>query len=179
MGTAPNAGPDDAPIEVEPPMDRLEDLYVRYVPAATRLAYFLTGERDQAQDLVQEAFVRIAGRFRHLRDIEDFERYLKRTVVNLYASGLRRRRLERAWLERERQRPQMPSLAEDPVERDAMWVALRRLPERQRVALVLRFYEDLSEQDTAHLLHTSVSAVNALVARALRALRDDLDRSER
>jgi RNA polymerase sigma factor (sigma-70 family) len=74
----------------------LEDLYVRHAPAALRLAFFLTGDRELAQDLVQDAFVRIAGRFGHLRTPDAFEAYLRRTIVNLFTSHLRRLRLERA-----------------------------------------------------------------------------------
>jgi DNA-directed RNA polymerase specialized sigma24 family protein len=74
---------------------RLEELYVRNAPSALRTAYFLTGDADLAEDLVQEAFVRIAGRFGHLRTPEAFPAYLRRTIVNLFTSHLRRRALER------------------------------------------------------------------------------------
>src|SRR5262249_41105677 len=80
---------------------RLAELYERHVGAAMRLSYLLTGNQQQAEDLVQEAFVRCVGRFRHLRVPDAFESYLRRTIVNLHTSGLRRKRLERAWLARE------------------------------------------------------------------------------
>src|SRR5215218_8241881 len=76
----------------------LGELYARHAGAAVGLAYLLTGDRHHAEDLAQEAFVRLAGRFRHLRDVGAFEAYLRRTVVNLFTSQLRRRRLERAYL---------------------------------------------------------------------------------
>src|SRR4030095_13398602 len=79
----------------------LADLYERHAPAAGRLAYLLTGDLVLAEDLVQEAFVRVVGRFRHLRVPDAFEAYLRRTIVNLHTSQLRRRRLERAYLEGE------------------------------------------------------------------------------
>src|SRR3954452_23142300 len=79
---------------------RLEDLYVQDAPAALRLAYFLTGDRELAEDLVQEAFVRMAGRFSHLREPDLVPVYLRRTVVNLYTSHLRRRRVEQDWSRR-------------------------------------------------------------------------------
>ena len=90
--------------EPETRSDGLADLYVLHVAAAMRLAYLLTGNRDQAEDLVHEAFVRCAGRFRHLRVPDAFDAYLRRAIVNLQTSGLRRKRLERAWLRRERYR---------------------------------------------------------------------------
>jgi RNA polymerase sigma factor (sigma-70 family) len=83
----------------------LEELYVRTAPAALRLAYFLTGDRQLAEDLVQEAFVRVAGRFHHRRVPDDFSGYLRRTIVNTFTSQLRRRRLERAWVARQPPEP--------------------------------------------------------------------------
>jgi len=154
---------------------RLEEAYLRNAPSGLRFAYFLTGNREQAEDLVQEAFVRVAGRFGHLRMDDRFDAYLRRTIVNLYTSGLRRRRLERRWMEREAEpaaRATSPA-ADAAASRDDLWVRLQVLPERQRAALVLRYYEDLSEQETASLLGCSVGAVNQLVVRATRALRDD------
>ena len=154
---------------------RLEEAYLRNAPAGLRFAYFLTGDREQAEDLVQEAFVRVAGRFGHLKMDDRFDAYLRRTIVNLFTSGLRRRRLERRWIEREAQpaaRATAPA-ADESAARDDMWVRLQALPVRQRAAVVLRYYEDLSEEDTAALLGCSVGAVNQLVVRATRVLRDD------
>lgn len=153
---------------------RLEDLYVRHAPAALRLAFFLTGDRELAQDLVQDAFVRITGRFGHLRQPDSFDRYLRRTIVNLFTSHLRRVRLERAELARERaERPPDPPPL-DAVEHDELVRALRHLPERQRAAVVLRYYEDLTERETAEIMRCSTSAVNSLVSRAMVTLRDEM-----
>ena len=66
--------------------------------AAGRLAYLLTGDRDVAEDLVQDAFVRLSGRFVHLRDPRAFPAYLQRTIVNLARSRLRRLRVERSYV---------------------------------------------------------------------------------
>src|SRR5438034_767669 len=86
----------------EPPM--MAELYARYVPSGMRLAYVLTGDLQHAEDLAHEAFVRCVGRFAHLRAREAFESYLRRTIVNLHTSGIRRRYVERRWLEREGRR---------------------------------------------------------------------------
>src|SRR2546425_9958607 len=80
---------------------RLGELYVRHGDAAVRLAYLLTGDRALAEDLVQDAFVKLAGRLVHLRDPGAFDAYLRRTVVNLANSYYRRKRLERAYLKRQ------------------------------------------------------------------------------
>ena len=150
----------------------LEELYERHAPAAGRLAYLLTGDRALAEDLVQEAFVRLVGRFRHLRVPDAFEAYLRRTIVNLHTSHLRRRRLERVFLEREKAsaRPADPGMP-DLGAREELWRALQALPSRQRAAVVLRFYEDLSERETADALGSSPAAVKSLVARAMGTLR--------
>jgi len=157
---------------------RLEDIYVRNAPGALRLAYFLTGDRELAEDLMQEAFVRVAGRFQHLREPDDLPAYLRRTIVNLFTSHLRRRRLERAWLWREGGRVPAASEADLPT-RDDLWRTLALLPERQRAAIVLRYYEDLSEQEAAHVLGCSVGALNQLVVRAKTTLRQHLEDDDR
>ena len=79
----------------------LEELCVRHAPAAQWLAYFLTGDPEAARDLVQDAFVKMASRFRHLRQPDAFDAYLRRTIVNLHASGLRRLKVERSSMARE------------------------------------------------------------------------------
>jgi RNA polymerase sigma factor (sigma-70 family) len=74
----------------------LSDLYVRHAPEGIRLGFLMTGDRALAEDLVQEAFARLIGRLRHLRDPGAFGAYLRRTVVNLATSHFRRRQVERA-----------------------------------------------------------------------------------
>lgn len=153
---------------------RLADLYVRHAPAGFRLAYLLTGDRDVAEDLLQDAFVKLVGRLRHLRQPDAFEAYLRRTIVNLSHNQSRRRALERAQVEREtRERDAGSAQPDVPLEQD-MRQALLALPQRQRAAIVLRFYEDLSERETAELLRCRPATVRSLVFRAMRLLRADL-----
>ncbi len=157
----------------------LAEMYVRHAPAAVGLAYLLTGDRHLAEDLVQEAFVRLAGRFHHLRNPDAFEAYLRRTIVNLFTSHLRRRRVERAYLAREGGRFRPERDEPDPAIRDEMWRAVQRLPERQRAAVVLRYYEDLSERDAAEIMRCSVPAMKSLTARAMETLRALVGSEER
>lgn len=156
---------------------RLEELYERNAPSALRTAYFLTGDRDLAEDLVQEAFVRVAGRFGHLRTPDAFPAYLRRTIVNLFTSNLRRRALEREWLRRQTSEP--VTFQGDPETRDDLWRALAVLPARQRAAVVLRYYEDLPEREAAAILGCSTGALHQLVTRATATLRDNLAGDER
>jgi len=159
---------------------RLGELYLRYADDAVRLAYLLTGDRPLAEDLVQDAFVRLAGRLAHLRDEGAFEAYLRRTVVNLSRSYFRHRKVERAYLERTGRAPAERSAAmPDLGDRDALWAALARLPQRQRAALVLRYYEDLSERQIADVLRAPVGTVKSLLSRGLRTLRDEIGGEER
>lgn len=161
---------------VEPDGGSMAELYTRYVPAGIRLAYLLTGDRQQAEDLAHEAFVRCVGRFGHLRGHGAFDSYLRRAIVNLRTSALRHRRVEREWLRREGPRAVAATTKQHDVDqREDLWRSLARLPSRQRSALVLRYYEDLSERDTADALGCSVAAVKSLVARGSDALRVQLE----
>ena len=120
---------------------------------------------------MQDAFVKLAGRLAHLRDPDAFDAYLRRTVVNLANSHFRRKRLERAYVERLKQAPSPEVEADDPGMRDDLWRRLQALPERQRAALILRFYEDLSEQRIADVLGCRPGTVKSLLSRGLERLR--------
>jgi RNA polymerase sigma-70 factor (sigma-E family) len=149
----------------------LGDLYVRHSPEGIRLAFLLTGDRALAEDLVQEAFA-LVGRLRHLRDPGAFGTYLRRTIVNLATSHFRRRRVERAYLERTATAPETNVNEELGA---TMHDALLRLPERQRAAIVLRFYEDLSDVQMAEVLRCSRGTVRSLVSRGMTTLRSELE----
>jgi RNA polymerase sigma-70 factor (sigma-E family) len=150
---------------------------------ALRVAYLLTGDRALAEDLMQEAFVRVLGRFRDLRNGDAFWWYLRRTIVNLSNSHFRRLRVERAHLARERST--VLGMAEigaaavtDVEERERMRAALAGLRPQQRAAIVLRFYEDLSEAETADILGCAVGTVKSMVSRGMASLRGELTRGE-
>lgn len=157
---------------------RLGELYGRHAPEVARLAYLLTGDRALAEDLVQDAFVRIIGRFRDLRNPDSFHWYLKRTVVNLANSYFRRVRIERFHREREGGVPRADGAPVDVEAREEMWRSLQMLPQRQRAAIVLRFYEDLSEAQVAEVMSCPVGTVKSLVSRGLKRLRAELGSGE-
>jgi RNA polymerase sigma-70 factor (sigma-E family) len=151
---------------------RLADLYWSHSTDALRLAFLLTGDQHAAEDIVQDAFVRLFGRFNELRNRDAFEIYLRRTVVNLSRDRFRRMRVERDRVAR----ATTPSSQIEPgsqlEDREQIRNALRNLPHRQRAALVLRFYVDLSEQQTAEVLECSVPAVKSLISRATGTLKE-------
>src|SRR5262245_55838120 len=157
----------------------LEALYVEHAPAALRFAFYLCGDREQARDLVQDAFVKVAGRFAYLRKPDVFGTYLRRTIFNLHTSRLRRLRLEREYVSREGHQVRPNHTDEDPAARDEVWQEILHLPPRQRAAIVLRFYEDLSERESAEILGCSVGALNQLVSRATATLRKRFGKDER
>jgi RNA polymerase sigma-70 factor (sigma-E family) len=178
---------DDIPLSpmraAEVPMTRRKrraaDLYRQHAAHAVQLAYLLTGDRYRAEDLVQDAFVRLLGRFHDLRKPESFPFYLRRTIVNLSRDHFRR-------LQRERSLPNMPTQSAEIDhqmgridDRDELLQALQDLPPRQRAAVVLRFCEGLTEHETAEVLETSTGAVNSLVSRGLGTLRERMGGVER
>jgi RNA polymerase sigma-70 factor (sigma-E family) len=154
---------------------RLADLYEIHGPHALRLAYVLTGDREVAQDLVQDAFVRLAGRFANLRDPKAFHSYLLKTIVNLANMHFRRKRIERAYVDS--RRPERCDERLPDIEGyEEIRAALMKINSRQRAAIVLRFYEDLTEAQTAEVLGCATGTVKSLVHRGLQTLRTEIQR---
>ena len=152
----------------------LADLYVAHAPDGIRLAFLLTGDRVLAEDLVQDAFTRLVGRLRHLRDPGAFGAYFRRSIVNLATSHFRHRRVERAYLERVAAAPTATTNVNEELD-ETMHRVLLELPQRQRAAIVLRFYEDLSDVQTAEILRCSPGTVRSLVTRGMKTLRQALE----
>lgn len=149
----------------------LDDLYVAHAPAATRLAFLLTGDRDLAQDLVHDAFIRAAGRFQHLRSAGSFGPYLRRVVVNLSRDHFRKRAVEKRSLDKARADTLDRVESHDPSDRSSVMPALAQLPYRQRVAIVLRYYEDMTENQVADAMDVSHRAARSLLSRGMATLR--------
>lgn len=144
-------------------------LYNEHYPRFVRLAFVLTSDHELAEEIVQDAFARVWRGWGKVRDPTAAVEYLRRTVVNLANSSLRRRYL------RMRTRLHAPSPAQaDPTARVAMVDALRKLAPRQRACVVLRYLEDLSEEDTASALRVSVGTVKSQTHKALQRLRREL-----
>lgn len=156
---------------------RLADLYGEHAGAALRLAFLLTRDADVAEDVCQEAFVRLGGRLGRLRDPERAAGYLFRIVVNL--SRGHGRRMQRARATEERLGTTGHPAAPDPTAHDEITRALLQLPLRQRAAIFFRYFEDLSERQTADALGCTVGAVRSLTFRAFETLRRDLQEVDR
>jgi RNA polymerase sigma factor (sigma-70 family) len=152
----------------------IEELYLEHVGEATRLAYLLTGDTQLSQDLAHDAFVRAAGRLSSLRRPEAFGPYLRRAVVNACTSHHRHARVVRSFMDR--QRGVEPVAATIDVEgRDEIVRAIGALPPRQRAAVVLRYWADLSEVEMAEAMGSTIPAVRGLLHRALATIRTELE----
>jgi len=161
----------DAASEHAAPASKLAQLYASTGAASVRLAFLLTGDRALAEDIAQDAFVRVVGRLGHLRDPGAFDAYLRRAIVNLAKNHHRRKAIERRFLSRSAPPEAVPPPERQVVDRHAIVAALGRLSERQRAAIVLRYYEDLSEDAIAEILRCRPATVRSLVARGVQSLR--------
>jgi RNA polymerase sigma factor (sigma-70 family) len=149
---------------------RLEDLYRAHAPDTLRLAYLLTGDRALAEDLAQDALVKVLGRFHDLRNRDAFWWYLRRTM----------------WCRSHYRHRRRAGLAGAPAA--GQWRRKPRTWGRDRLrrapvaaagaarAVVLRYYEDLSEADTAQMLGIPVGTVKSTVSRGMERLRAELER---
>ncbi len=146
---------------------------------AVRLAYLLTSDAHQAEDIAAEAFTKVYVRWSK-GGVRDVGAYVRRAVVNEANSKLRRRYVERREAAKRSGDGRGVRLVEDAmVDQDVVWKAIQRLPDRQRLAVVLRYYEDLPEAETAELLGCSVGTVKSQVSRGLARLQQLLGDTDR
>ncbi|GAB3968758.1 SigE family RNA polymerase sigma factor [Plantactinospora veratri] len=138
--------------------------------ALLRTAYLLAGDWATAEDLLQTALTKTYLAWKRLGEIEAVEPYARRVLINTATSWWRRRWHGERPTEVLPERP-APDQIEEQLERDRLWRHVRTLPVRQRAVLVLRFYEDLSEAQTAALLDISPGTVKSQTSRALSTLR--------
>ena len=159
----PDGVADDGAVTTGRSGDRtFDDFYRAHYESLVRLGYLLTLSEDVARDLVHDVFVRVYGRFGGL---DEPLPYLRRSVVNASRSWHRRRQLE--W-SRSRSAEPVPDVA---FEADELFDVLARLPSRRRAAIVLRFYEQMSDNEIAALLHCRPGTVASLVHRGCARLR--------
>jgi RNA polymerase sigma-70 factor (sigma-E family) len=145
--------------------------------ALLRFAYVLTGDANLAEDAVQDALTTACARWSRVSRADDLEAYVKRMVVNAHISWWRRfRRRESPAAEPIRVMPAAPDGTTDRAEAEAIWALCATLPDRQRAAVVLRFYEDLSYAEIAELLHCAEATARSSVHRALAALKATLSK---
>jgi RNA polymerase sigma-70 factor (sigma-E family) len=152
------------------------ELYSMHYSSLVRLAAMLVRDTQTAEEVVQDAFIAMHDGWDRLRDAEKALAYMRQAVVNRSRSVLRHRLV----VEKNQQKPppDMPSAEHGALtllERSAVIAALRELPERQREAIVLRYYADLSEADIAAAMKISRGAVKSHTSRGMAALRAALE----
>jgi RNA polymerase sigma-70 factor (sigma-E family) len=153
----------------------VEHLYAAHYVRLVRLAVLLVRDVETAEEVVQDSFVAMHGRWATLAEPDKALAYLRRAVVNNARSVLRRRGVQA------RHATSAPPVVREPAEADeqarvderrtAVLDALRRLPDRQREVLALRYYLDLSEAEIAETLGISRGAVKSHASRGVAALR--------
>jgi RNA polymerase sigma-70 factor (sigma-E family) len=156
--------------------EALTALYTAHYRKLVRIAALLLDDVGLSEEVVQDAYIKMHGAWRRIRDPQAAEAYLRTTVANLARSRMRRRLV--AQKHAPKPMPDAPSAelgALDALERDRVIRALRGLPQRQRECLVLRYYADLSEAQIAEAMGISPGAVKSHASRGMAALRARLE----
>ena len=160
--------------------EAVTQLYTAHYRSLVRMSALMLHDPAVAEEVVQDAFVAMHGKWRRLRDPDKALAYLRQSVANGSRSILRRRKVA----DRHAARQSLPGTAASAehgamstFEHDEVLAALRLLPERQRETLVLRYYSDLSEADIAITMGISRGAVKSHASRGMAALRATLERA--
>jgi RNA polymerase sigma-70 factor (sigma-E family) len=152
----------------------IESLFHAHYPRLVYAAFSLTGDWDLAEQLAQEAYLRLWRRWRWICDPQAAPMYLQRTVLNLSRESIRRRVIERRALKARSMEPP-PAAPPDSAELLELRRAIAALPARKRECVVLRYLLGKSEAQAADLLGISVGTVKSQTHKGLRQLRERLD----
>jgi RNA polymerase sigma-70 factor (sigma-E family) len=139
-----------------------------------RMAYLLTGNQADAEDLVQAALAKTYQAWDRIEDRNALDGYVRRAMVNTHISWWRRRRVEEYPTDDIPDRPAADHAGDSELS-DTLQRALDRLPSRMRAAVMLRYYEDMSEAEVAAALGISQGTVKSTVSRAVAKLRIDAE----
>ncbi|MEU6018949.1 SigE family RNA polymerase sigma factor [Streptomyces sp. NPDC047515] len=144
-------------------------------PVLLRAARSLTANPSDAEDLLQTALTKTYVAWERIEDHRALDGYVRRALLNTRTSQWRKRKVDEYACDElpEQEAAPTPDPAEHQTLHDAMWRAVLKLPDRQRAMVVLRYYEDLSEAQTAEVLGVSIGTVKSAVSRALGKLRED------
>ncbi len=149
-------------------------LYQAHAVSMIRIALLMLGDRAAAEDVVQDAFLGVYRRWQRLSEPQKAEAYLRSAVFNGCRDALRREsrrtRRDRAAADHLEDRPSAEAMALISEDRRRILAGLRRLPVRQREALVCRYYLELSEAETASVMNVSAGTVKSTTSRAITAL---------
>lgn len=160
--------------------DRVQDFVRASWPRLLGTARMLTGDPHEAEDLTQATLVKVVAAWPRIQRRDDPTVYARRVMINLATSRWRRRRRThyQDLLRREGLAEHAPDHAGGISDRDAVWRVMATLPARMRAVLVLRYYEDLTEAETAEILECSVGTVKSQASRGLARLRQTTVRAD-
>lgn len=164
--------------------EAVAELFDRHYAPMCRLAYVILGDSAMAEEIVMEALLKTFTGWNRLRDVDRIDAYLRRAVVNLCRSKIRRKVIEARVNSAIHHRDERKAPDWDPERHETsrlVWRAVVELPERQRATVVLRYFEDLPEAEIAEILNCSVGTVKSQLSKARAkleaALGADLGRS--
>ncbi|MDQ4058288.1 MAG: SigE family RNA polymerase sigma factor [Actinomycetota bacterium] len=149
--------------------ERVASLFDAHYAPLCRLAYVILGDAQLAEEMVMEALLKTFTGFRRIRDVERADVYLRRAVVNLCRSKIRRKSIEMRVNATVHHRDERRPPPWDPEQHGISRVvldAVRRLPERQRACVVMFYYEDLPETQIAEVLDCSVGTVKSQLSKS-------------
>lgn len=152
-------------------------LFDRHYAPMCRLAYVILGDATLAEEIVMEALLKTFTGWGRLRDVERADAYLRRAVVNLCRSKIRRKAIETRVNATIHHRDERRAPDWDPERHETsrlVWQSVQQLPERQRAAVVLRYFEDLPEAEIADVLQCSVGTVKSQLSKARAKLENAL-----
>jgi RNA polymerase sigma-70 factor (sigma-E family) len=151
-------------------------LFDRHYAAMCRLAYVILGDAAVAEEVVMDALIKTFSGWGRIRDVARADAYLRRAVINLCRSKIRRKTIEARVNAVSYRRGERMAPSWDPERHETtriVWQAVRELPERQRACVVLRYYDDMPEAQIADVLGCSVGTVKSQLSKA----RTKLERS--
>jgi RNA polymerase sigma-70 factor (sigma-E family) len=157
--------------------ERVAQLFDRHYGPLCRLAFVILGDAALAEEIVMEAMLKTFTGWGRIRDLERTDAYLRRTVVNLCRSRIRRKAIESRVNRESYRRDELKAPSWDPERHETsrlVWEAVKELPERQRACVVLRYFEDLSEQQIADTLDIAPGTVKSQLSKARAKLERDL-----
>ncbi len=156
--------------------EQVAQLFDRHYVAMCRLAYVILGDQAVAEEVVMDALLKTYSGWWRIRNAAQADVYLKRAVVNMCRSRIRRKGVEARFLATQRKPAEARGWdAERHETARVVWQAVLSLPERQRAAVVLRYFEDLPEAQVADILECSVGTVKSQLSKARAKLEKSLD----
>jgi RNA polymerase sigma-70 factor (sigma-E family) len=175
-GQTERPAPEAARVEGVPsPAAEVEELFAQHHLRLLRALYLLTGSAAEAEDLLQEAFVKVWQRWERVRTMDDRAGYLYRTAMNAFRSGWRHRLVEL-------RHPPRAATPRDPIEtateRQAVLEALRTVPPRQRLAVVLADFLDRSPAEVASVLGVEEATARSLASQGRARVRRELEAAD-